>query len=107
MSEDKGKIVTLRLTEELHRQAKKLLPDDGVSFQSLLEGWIGEWVSGKKGAPAKPQPVAVNAAKGPHARWHIMLDEVLNDEDEREGIEKNLKWAATFIRKKAPKSKRA
>ncbi len=75
MIEDKSKIVTIRLTEELHRKARKRLPDEGASFQALLTGWLQEWLEDEKEMPAVREARA--GYSGANQRWHDLLAAIL------------------------------
>jgi hypothetical protein len=73
--EDKSKIVTIRLTEELHRKARKRLPDEGSSFQALLTGWLEEWLADEKEMPAVHDARAGESRA--NQRWHDLLSAIL------------------------------
>lgn len=99
-------VVTARIDNDLHRKAKEKLPGAENSFQSLFEGWLIEWVEGRRQVPTAIPKLDKNQA------WHDMLDEILGDRQERVGIEKNLQWAIDSIRSKKgvvsePKRKQA
>lgn len=104
MSEKKPKIITIRVTEELHKLADRRRFEQGTSFQAILEAALSRFAQ-EPGAVADAASIATVAHQrssylAHNQRWHDELEIILNDPEERGGIEANLRWGAEAVRRK-------
>jgi len=78
-----------------------------ISQSDLLEkAWFVAAMVEATDPPAAPV-IAPIPYRVEHQRWHDILERVLEDDDEKLGIMKNLEWAEAAINAKGPTKKRA
>lgn len=115
MAEAKEKRVSFFAPAALHKDAKSKAASLGTSFQQILLPYFEKWTRGDRAAePSVPHVQGKGSTpiyRAENIAWHDRLEAVLNDgtEDDRQGIEQNLKWAVESVerRSSAPSRKRA
>ncbi len=76
---EKIRQITLRIPEEIHEPARIKVARFDSSFQVVLLGLLQKWASDDKAAAPAPAP---SAHAGKNAKFHAMLDAVLNSEND-------------------------
>ena len=98
------KPTSIRFPPSLKKRLDQALVDRDIFQQDAIIQAVEQWLSGPAVALAVEKPPA-EAAQRPlfrkeNARWHEILEQVLNDPDEALGIMKNLEWAERTVLEK-------
>lgn len=98
VTEDKRNKVSIKVYEDMRdalENARKHLPKkEQPDYADMIEPAVNAWLK----LPDAIGKLASVIRKRGDQQWHDWLDEVLADQEERVGIEKNLKWAIDSIR---------
>jgi lipoate-protein ligase A len=129
MSENKGKIKPSVMTVRVQSLTKELIDRKALAeragIQEVLETLLQWWLHNPAVTIGRLQEQQVSAFmrtdgdarkidrslvagmyREENIPWHEKLEEVLNDPDEKIGIQKNLEWAENSVRQKRISARR-
>ena len=111
MIEDSENLVTVKVfpadREWIKDEQQRLRKQRGG--KEPTHGEIVRALIARAGKAVGPEMPKASSYRSDNKKWHDMLEIILNDgtDDDRRGIEQNLKWAVESIERRAPKRKRA
>ena len=105
MSESKGKIVTLRISEDLHQVAKTRIAELGTSFQQVLVDLLQEWLE-VSGPRARTRPAGGTVSKTDSVLIAQFLDFWHNPHDPVDAKLRKLLAQVLEVRRKHAKDRR-